>query len=295
MSRPNTKMLFNQGIQAEKKEDYSTALNLYKKVIEIDPQFRAAYINLGSLLSRAYRYRLALKSFKKALRLKEDFVVLFNLGVLFYRIHRFPSAIGIWERALAHRDQFARLHLLLGFAYAQDGQLKNAENAYKNVLKLEKDNLQALLALGFLYYNRKKYQAALAYVKRYLELVPDNQDIKDLQQKILFKYIPDGQQSVEHEPLDQKQIKQFLINQFGTEPAPFSLRPTDKGNASTQQMLADIDKKIQTKMQSIEKKQHSDKQAIPAKDHLDLSLLNLFKGDMKSAMDHLASARTSSS
>lgn len=280
-SKGGIQELFNHGVRLEQQKKPNEAMVVYKNILEQTPNFRPAYINLGNLLSKARKFHLALRSFHKALNLKEDFTILFNLGVLFYRMHRFTSALSMWQRALAFQEDFARLHLLMGFASGQLGQSRNAEAYYRNVLKLEPNNAQALLALAFHYYNRHSYQAALAYLDKLQQIEPQHPALRELRNKIQFKW-PDSPK----DPLagaDTEEIFTKLQEAYGH---PADEDPFFQSLATDEDRHQKLAQEIETKLKRLDEAPSSDSQSDLAK-----SLLHLFHGDKDKALYHLSSAR----
>jgi tetratricopeptide (TPR) repeat protein len=61
-----------------------------------------------------------------------------------------------------------------GIAHHQSNQLRAAETAYKDALKLQPDNAEALNNLAVLYYSQRKFSEADNQVRRAIEKSPDN-------------------------------------------------------------------------------------------------------------------------
>ncbi len=56
------------------------------------------------------------------------------------------------------------------------GNLDQAEKTYKEILRLQPDNVNALHFLGVTYYHHKEYDSAIMYIKKALQLKPDHVD-----------------------------------------------------------------------------------------------------------------------
>lgn len=58
--------------------------------------------------------------------------------------------------------------------YHQRGDIQQAENIYREILKIEPDNFSALHHLGLIYYQRRNYDIAIDYIKKALLVNPNN-------------------------------------------------------------------------------------------------------------------------
>jgi tetratricopeptide (TPR) repeat protein len=82
----------------------------------------------------------------------------------------------------ASEKEKALFYYNLGVAYAKAGLYGEAEEAYKQSLKLASDNPEAYYNLGLLYENiRYDTQKARQCYQKYLELKPDAEDKKEVQ------------------------------------------------------------------------------------------------------------------
>ncbi|MBI4649158.1 MAG: AAA family ATPase [Bacteroidia bacterium] len=60
-----------------------------------------------------------------------------------------------------------------GFIIEQMGKVEDAESIFKEVIKRDKKNFNALTFLGGIYYDKKKYKKALEYYLKIVEFYPD--------------------------------------------------------------------------------------------------------------------------
>jgi protein O-GlcNAc transferase len=58
----------------------------------------------------------------------------------------------------------------------QTGKLEQAERLFKEILKVQPNNVSALHFIGVIYYQHKDYESAIKYIKRALQLGPDYVD-----------------------------------------------------------------------------------------------------------------------
>lgn len=105
---------FNQSQMFYKKGDYNQAINILRKILEIDPSNAEAYNNLGSIYAEQKELDLA---------------------------------ISAWRRAIKINPNFLGVHLNLGYAYIMKGMKEEAVKEFNKVLEIDPNNE---MAKGFL-------------------------------------------------------------------------------------------------------------------------------------------------
>jgi tetratricopeptide (TPR) repeat protein len=86
---------------------------------------------------------------------------------------QYAEAANAYERIpAAQRD--AGVYNRLGISYHLSNQLKAAENAYKNALRLQADGADVLNNIAALYYSQRKFSDSERQIRRALEKNPEN-------------------------------------------------------------------------------------------------------------------------
>jgi tetratricopeptide (TPR) repeat protein len=82
-------------------ENYDTALSVFEKTIEIDPNYADGYYNLGLVFKQLHRLPESIKAYKKALKLNPNNAAIYqNLGVAYMAFGSYNEAIEIWQKGL---------------------------------------------------------------------------------------------------------------------------------------------------------------------------------------------------
>ena len=99
---PNNRLiLFNTATIHEGGSNYETAIKLYRKCIEIDPEFAEPFERLGLLFSRMNQPKVAIRYFEQALKLDPLNHNLYNaVALCFVKTKRFDKALKIYKQAL---------------------------------------------------------------------------------------------------------------------------------------------------------------------------------------------------
>lgn len=132
----------NQYFQAGQLDEAITA---YKRTIELDPNYQAAYVNLGVAYYQQEKFDLAEAQYRKALELNpNDGEVAYNLGALYLQqalVKGDPVDSAAFERAIEQLEQASRLmpdlaepHFSLGVAYQRLGETEKAIQSFETFL-----------------------------------------------------------------------------------------------------------------------------------------------------------------
>ena len=129
----SSEMLVNLGVEAAKKGNYRLALFYYGKAIEMNPDQKEAYNNLGRLLTNLGRPDEALKYLNKALELDPSYTsALINRGIALARLGRYADAINDLNKAVSLNPNNEKTWYNKALIHYITGQ---RDEAYKSILK----------------------------------------------------------------------------------------------------------------------------------------------------------------
>jgi Tfp pilus assembly protein PilF len=113
------------------------AVELYKEVLDLDPQSKFAYYNLALIHQTRGSNALARREYRGALAIDPEFVpALFNLAILQTREDS-TEAIGLYRHILQIRPDDASTHLNLGFLLIDTGDEKGGQAELEEAVALD--------------------------------------------------------------------------------------------------------------------------------------------------------------
>lgn len=131
--------LFARGIVLE--EDPSTqgeAIDIYLKVLEMDPQHAAAHINLGTLYYNRQEYGLAEKHYRSAIQIDPRYALAyFDLGNVLDETGRIAEAIDTYKAAIQLAPTYADAHYNIALAYEKVREPRKALVHWRSYVKLD--------------------------------------------------------------------------------------------------------------------------------------------------------------
>jgi tetratricopeptide (TPR) repeat protein len=259
---------FQTALKFEQEGKYRDAMDIYISIAKEDPACKEAYINLGSIFSRMNRFDNAMAFYKRALKIRSDYITLFNIGCIFYKMNQYKKAVINLEKSRSMKDNFNLSSLVIGLCYSRMNNYKAAETNFINVLKITPDNRVALTALAILYYNQDKLDKSLYIINRLIKQDSTNIKIKELRSNVLYKK-GKFDESVEEIKSLKKISNGYMFYDEFIKSVPVETY-TDK--------YGTINEKIDYLMEN----GTSDKNSL-----ISLSLCYLLKGDTDLALDYL--------
>ncbi|MGW3146588.1 MULTISPECIES: tetratricopeptide repeat protein [Streptomyces] len=127
-------MLLQAGIAQQENHDLERADRTYRRVLELDPQNKFAWYNLGVMAHEADRVADARADYDKALKIDPAFEsALFNEALLLEPSD--PDQAGkLLKRVIAGNPKAATAHLHLGRIWAQKKRDKDAADEFRRAV-----------------------------------------------------------------------------------------------------------------------------------------------------------------
>lgn len=138
----NIKELFEKGISYYNYGDINSALETFSSIIETNPKFPEAHVNLGNAYFKLNQINEAMNCWKKALSLDSTQAICYvNIGNAYFSGGNIEEAISHWLIAVTMAPDHTTALMNLGAAYEKLGDLSAAFKYYELYLKYcSKDN-----------------------------------------------------------------------------------------------------------------------------------------------------------
>jgi len=151
----------------------------FKRALKIKPDYVDAHYNLGYALSRQGNLAGGIDQFAETLRLDpKNLKALNNMGVALALQGRYGQAVNYFEAALQQNPGDADIHYNLAIALKNEGKPEDAANHFARVLALSPRHAEAHYNLGLLLRQRGQVDAAKRHFSRALEINPDFEEAR---------------------------------------------------------------------------------------------------------------------
>jgi tetratricopeptide (TPR) repeat protein len=129
---------FLAAVQAEESGEKQQAISLYEEILELDPEYAAAYINLGTIFFHMHQYSRAEELYRHATEADPSYVLaFFDLGNVLDELERLDESIAAYRQAVALSPRYADAHYNLALAFERKGQHRQALRHWQSYIKLD--------------------------------------------------------------------------------------------------------------------------------------------------------------
>jgi len=164
------------GIYLVETDNSIEALNYIKKALEIFDKDAESWNYLGIAYWKLGKYNEAEKAYQKSLEIDQDYPsALNNLGTLYLSENQFALAEKFFKQALKYDPTLSAAYNGLGIVYKSLKKDKEAIENWRKAVELDKYNLLAIYNLGVALAEINEKEEALKYLKRYLEIAPEDE------------------------------------------------------------------------------------------------------------------------
>lgn len=174
---------FAKGMLDEALDNVSKAIEMAESIRkQMDNSLAMYYANRGTIQATKGDMDEAITQFRKALEINpNDVLALFNLGRALFDRNEYMEAMPLFERLVDVTPddplawfQLAKVYEKLDLRHVSDlHTIDNAIAAYRRVLELDPNNLEAAFALMEVYMNLRKPDEAILVLEAAVEHNPD--------------------------------------------------------------------------------------------------------------------------
>ena len=174
MKTENINEIFELAIQRHKENNFKIAEELYKKILNVDPNHFKSLHLLGSLLAQVKNLYEAKKFLEKAIEIKNDYSeTYYNLGNVFIDLEEIQKAINCFEKVIQINPDNADAHNNLGNLLKKLGKIQDAESCYKKAIKINPNYANAYNNLATIFQKYKNFQEAISLYEKTIQLNPN--------------------------------------------------------------------------------------------------------------------------
>lgn len=172
----NTEGYFLKGIIRKDIKDTAQAISSFQTVLQIDPTYRDASIQLGLLYS-GQKNPLAIKYFDNAFRQDTtDVFPLFAKGMYYQREEALEEAKNVYRECIRRNKGYADAYQNLGYVLIQQDSLETALRQFNIVITLEPDNADAFYNKGLASELSGRKEDAIVSYRKALQLYRNYSD-----------------------------------------------------------------------------------------------------------------------
>ena len=166
---PSAKKLITLGDEKKIAHDYAGAIAFYSNAISKQPILYQAWQNRGECQMKLELYQLAINDFKEVLALKPNFSPsLYNMGLCFLKLKKFQEALQCIEKATL-ADTSINANSVLAECYYYVGKNQSAIKYFNAAINDNPDSVGLFLGRGLAYYQLDLVISSKIDLKLYLQ------------------------------------------------------------------------------------------------------------------------------
>lgn len=160
---------FLRGLIYAETRRYQEALGAYERVLELDPYYQGAWMNIGSLALRQGKFSDALAAYQAEMKTYPAAAVMLQIGRTYAELEQLDSARWAFEEAIALDDTYATAFFHLSEFHKENGELDLALSYSRKGVALRPDNLNYCYLIGSLLVLTGKPEEAIKYLEPVVE------------------------------------------------------------------------------------------------------------------------------
>ncbi|MBI4388721.1 MAG: fused MFS/spermidine synthase [Nitrospinae bacterium] len=172
--------LLDEALEKFRQGDYDRALELYKEILDIDPEHVLTYLNIGNVHLARREIAAAEAAYKKTLEINPHY--LFGdvaLAKLYLSTSQAGKAEILLQQVVERYPADKEIRLYLGLAYAEKNEPARAIDQWEKALEIDSKFALAHYFLG-VHYQKMKPGLAKRHLKKFLDLFRDEPDGRKL-------------------------------------------------------------------------------------------------------------------
>jgi Flp pilus assembly protein TadD len=159
--------LFREGVEAQQRGDFATAIQDYERVLQVQPNLLSARVNLGAALAHMGRFDDAIREYRSALQFDpNNYDIRLNLALALYKRSDFQTATAELQELHAARPDDMRVITLLGDCELRVGKVDNAVRLTVPPAQAQPDNLDLAFVAGTALIRSGKRRDGLVFIER---------------------------------------------------------------------------------------------------------------------------------
>jgi tetratricopeptide (TPR) repeat protein len=152
---------------AMSRKDPLVQIELYKNVLEIDPEHLEALNNIAVSYNNAYNYHKAIEHLDKCIELSSEFALAYaNRANSYNLLNELDKAIKDVNKAIEFNPKLDWNYSVKGNILTKLGKLEEAETTFGLAIEINPNSPEAYFSRGFFYEEIKEYEKSeLDYIK----------------------------------------------------------------------------------------------------------------------------------
>ena len=181
----NSYLNFQMGLAYQRLNLPMSAINHFKKAIEIEPYYWEAFVQMGVISLQSDDLKRAKGYFERALKINpKSFEAKLNLAAVYRQLDDLKKSADLYDELIIDYPENPVLLFNTGRLLAQAGNFEEAKKYFKKIIKKDKYNTSAMVNLAACHMALNEYNKAEKTAKTALRINPVSQEANDILNKL---------------------------------------------------------------------------------------------------------------
>ena len=160
--------------QLRKKNDFQAAKQLYKQILEIEPDHVESIFCLGSLSAQTKNYDTAKQLLNKTIQIKPNHPDAHNnLGGVLIELGEHEKAVSSFEKAIQIDPNHPDAHNNLGILLHRSGDSRKAINSFEKAIQIDPNHAKAYYNLAIVIHQSEDSRKAINSFEKAIQINPN--------------------------------------------------------------------------------------------------------------------------
>ncbi|WP_075589990.1 tetratricopeptide repeat protein [Labilibacter marinus] len=174
----NDNILFELAYAYDKLEEIEKGIDVYNKLLDINPYLENAWYNLGILYNKQEKYALAIEAYDITIAIAPNLSeAYYNKANSLAQVGEYKEAINAYSEYISYSYPMAVTYYYMGDCWENLNNYELASKFYKMAVDIEPDHIEALQSLGRASYRVQDYETSVFAFDKALVINPDSSDL----------------------------------------------------------------------------------------------------------------------
>ncbi len=160
----------------QKKKELSKSIFFMENLLKVKKDFLEGYLRISDLYQKNKQFDKAISILNKILNLskkKDDYIIIHNIGSCYYNLKNFKIAFNYFIKSFKLNNNFTKTLISLGIVCGELGRIEEGLFYFNLALKTKKNLFEVYKYLGDFYLKIKDYDNSLTHYKNSIEINPN--------------------------------------------------------------------------------------------------------------------------
>ena len=160
----------------QKRKEFSKSIFFLENLLKVKKDFLEGYLRISDLYQKNKQFDKAILTLNQILNLsekKDHHIIIHNIGSCYYNLKNFKVAFNYFIKSFKLNNNFTKTLISLGLVCGELGKIEKGLSYFSLALKTKENLFEVYKYLGDFYFKIKDYDNSLIHYKNSIEINPN--------------------------------------------------------------------------------------------------------------------------